>query len=93
VEAESGSRIPRAVAAADIGLSRTDWDASLQVEAFFEPLFEAKDAIEHKGYMTGAQSMLLLKQLSQNHYDDTKGMSVKSFPATCSKKDRERTTR
>jgi hypothetical protein len=40
--------------------------------------------------MTAAQSMILFKQLSENHCDDTQGMNIKSFPATCSKKDRDR---
>jgi hypothetical protein len=34
--------------------------------------------------------MILFKQLSQNHCGDTQGMNIKSFPATCSKKDRDR---
>jgi hypothetical protein len=91
-ESEQGSRVGAAVAAADIGLSCSDWDLSKQIEFFLEPLYLAKEAIEHTGYITGAQSQMMMHNITtENRHGAT--LVIKHFPKTPSLPDRARRER
>ena len=44
-------------------MSADEWDMSLEMEAFLEHPFQIKESIKHKGYMTGAQGLIVLADL------------------------------
>eukprot|EP00967_Tisochrysis_lutea_P016962 scaffold19161_cov31-Tisochrysis_lutea.AAC.2 len=58
-------------------------------EAFLQRAFEVKEACEHKGYITGAQSMMLCHSLRAacHHTND---LEVKKLPPTLGVQDRAR---
>ena len=69
----TGGRGPGlAVPASRLGLTSDQWDASLELEAFLRLPFELKDVLEHKGYLTGTQSMQLMHTLMTKHCSDIK---------------------
>ena len=51
-ESESGSKVGKAVASAEIGLDMVDWDQSQEMEAFMSYPYTIKDTIEHAGICT-----------------------------------------
>jgi hypothetical protein len=89
-ESAEGSKVGQAVAAVDIGLSPTQWDANLEVEAYLHYPYNIKQTIEHKSYCTGAQGMMLLHDLADNFCDPGASLTVKEFPKSLSVTDRER---
>ncbi|KAK3257242.1 hypothetical protein CYMTET_33664 [Cymbomonas tetramitiformis] len=62
---ESGSKVGKAVAAADIGLCASDWEDSIELEAFLQPAFHIKKCVDEKRFMTGGQTLLLMYDLKQ----------------------------
>ena len=72
-------------------LCSEQWDSSLEMEAFLEYPFQIKQSIEHKGYLTGAQSLCLHHDLTQGCKSD-QPLSVKAHPPSASMADRKRKT-
>jgi hypothetical protein len=89
-QSESGSRESRIVSAAQLGLFSSEWEASLHMEAFLRPFFETKEAVEHKPYMTGAQSMMIMQNHIAKDCNLYSGLDILNFPETASVVDRER---
>ena len=56
-ESDQGSKVGKAVAAADIGLTEDQWDKHLELEGFLSYPFDLKETIEHTSYCTGAQGV------------------------------------
>ena len=94
-ESESGgtNKAGRAVAAADIGLTGTEWDEGIEVEAFLARPYQTKEIIEKgkkgAGLITGAQSLMLMHKLHSS-CEASKPLSVKLLPASPSLQDRNR---
>ncbi|KAK3282686.1 hypothetical protein CYMTET_9581 [Cymbomonas tetramitiformis] len=88
---DSGNKLGVAVPAADIGLSATDWDESIELEAFLQPAFHIKETIGKKHFLTGAQTLLLMYDLKQG-CQDTLPLKVLNTPATPTLADRQRTS-
>ena len=87
----AGSKAGKAVAAADIGLSKEDWEASQELAGFLEYPYQIKEIIEKgNGTCTGAQALQLLWDLKENHCNPDAQLSVKVFPPSLSVADRER---
>ena len=89
-ESDQGSKAGKPVPAAELGLSTEDWDLSTQLEAFLEYPYETKEAIEHKGYCTGAQATILLHDVMSTHCDVKQPLRVKPLPSSLKVSDRER---
>lgn len=89
-DSDQGSKVGKAVAAADIGMNDDQWDKNLELEGFLAYPFDIKETIEHKSYCTGAQSMMLLYDLKKNFCDPWATLKVKEFPKSLSVPDRER---
>ena len=68
-ESEQGSKVGKAVAPAELGLSSDDWEANQELEGFLSYPYDLKQTIEHKGYCTGAQALMLLHDLKANFCD------------------------
>ena len=90
-EANPTSRVGKPVAAIQLGLDSAMWDAGMEIEAFLEYPYMVKEAVEHKGYLTGAQSLCLMHDLKQANAA-TQDLSVKIFPPTARLADRTRKT-
>jgi hypothetical protein len=86
-ESNATSRVGTAVPASAIGLSSEQWDESLEIESYLDHPFQIKEAIEHKGYVTGATSLILLHDLKKGNADD-KPLVVKAHPLTAKLEDR-----
>jgi hypothetical protein len=66
-EIEQGSKAGKAASASEIGLTSTDWGENQEFEGgFLRYPYQIKETIEHKGYRTGAQSLMLLHDLMHN---------------------------
>ena len=91
-ESDQGSKVGKAVAAADIGMNPEQWDANLELEAFLSYPYDIKETIEHKPYCTGAQGMMLFHDLKENFCDEWANLKVKEFPKSLAVSDRERVT-
>lgn len=78
-ESEQGSKAGVPVPASALGLSSDQWDDSIQVEAFLKQCFEVKEMLEHKGHLTGAQSMMMLHQLMKDTSAEF-SLTVAKFP-------------
>eukprot|EP00966_Prymnesium_polylepis_P328505 7384309-Prymnesium_polylepis.1 len=89
-ESNPTAKVGKGVPAARLGLSVSGWDQSLEVEAFLDHPYALKEAIEHKPYMTGAQSLICLSDLKKG-CEDQGDLDVKLHPATASVDDRVRT--
>ena len=89
-ESEQGSKVGVPVPASEIGLSSSDWNDSLEMEAFTSYAYDIKETIEHRA-CTVAQAMMLLHDLGTNFCDENASLSVKDFPATLRLEDRVRT--
>lgn len=90
-EGEQGSKAGQLVAASEIGLTSSDWDLSVQVEAFAEELYRIKETIEKRTFVTGAQAMIMLKVMHDKCEDDTDArITVKDLPQTAEFKHRVR---
>lgn len=89
-ESDQGSKTGVPVPASDLGLEFKDWDNSCEALAFLEYPYTIKEAIEHKGYATGAQGLVMLHNLMENHCDKDEPLNVKPLPKTCSLADRDR---
>jgi hypothetical protein len=87
-DAESGSKLGRAVAASEIGLSCEDWSDSVELEAFLGLALDVKERIEHKGWLTAAQSVMLLYDLKESC--SSSSLDVQRLPVSPAFKDRTR---
>ncbi len=65
-ESEEGSKAGKVVSASEIGLTSTDWEENQELEGFLRYPYQTKETIEHRGYCTGAQSLMLLHDLMHN---------------------------
>ena len=92
-ESAGANKVGRAVAAAELGLSATDWDEGIEMEAFLERPFQTKELIEKGkaggGMITGAQSLMLMHNLRASN-EASKPLSVKLLPPSPSLEDRSR---
>ena len=52
--------------------------------------FDVKESIEHKGYCTGAQGLMLLYDLKTNYCDPSARLATKALPPTLKLLDRQR---
>ena len=95
-ESESNNdKAGRAVPAVELGLSPTEWDEGIEMEAFLERSWQTKELIEKgkkgSGMITGAQSLMLMHNLNSS-CDASKPLTVKLLPTSPSLEDRCRTT-
>ena len=86
---DPNSKVGVPVPAQNLGMSGDEWDMSLEMEAFLEHPFQIKESIEHKGYMTGAQGLIVLADLMKGCAND-KPLVVKLHPPTAKLVDRKR---
>ena len=93
-ESSGANRVGRAVAAAELGMSVTEWDEGIEMEAFLERPYQTKELIEKgkkgAGLITGAQSLMLMHSLRAS-CEVSKPLTVKLLPASPSLADRQRT--
>ena len=75
--------------AAQLGMSSSDWDNSLELEAFLEYPFKIKESVEFKSYLTGAQAYILYWDLKKSS-EAQLPLKVKLHPNTPRMVDRER---
>ena len=87
----AGSKRGVAVAASELGLSPSEWDESLELEAFCKYPYEIKEIIEKSATCTGAQSLQLLCDLKLS-CEGRQPMLVQLNPATPSLAERTRQT-
>ena len=85
---ESGNKLGRMVAASDIGLSYEDWSDIVEMEAFLTLALDVKDRIEHLGWLTAAQSVMLLYDLKESCISPS--LDVLCLPVSPAFKDRTR---
>ena len=78
-----------AVSASELGMTSTDWDNSLEIEAVLDYCFHIKEAVEHKGYLTGAQAYILFWDLKEGNKPSVP-LSVRLHPPTAKLQDRAR---
>ena len=52
--------------------------------------YDLKQTIEHKGYCTGAQALMLLHDLKANFCDEDAMLEIKALPPMLKMADRER---
>ena len=97
-DSEQGSKVGRAVAASEMGLTADDWEKTIELEAFVDQPFMIKETIEHgskaglvSGPVTGAQSLMMHADLMAANESDAP-LTVSLCPPTASLKDRERIT-
>ena len=88
---EGASKVGRAVAAVDIGLSEKDWELSMQVEAFLGEAAEKVAAIEHRCCHYGT-AMVLIADLYKKGCAAQAPLEVQLLPATAAVADRVRPT-
>ena len=82
-------QVGKAVSAMQLGMTADDWEVSLEVEAFLNYPFVIKDTIEHKGYLTGAQALILLNDLKDGCHRSVP-LTVRLHPESATLKDRTR---
>ena len=82
-------QVGRVVSSAQLGMSNSDWDTSLELEAFLEYPFKIKETVEYKSYLTGAQAYILFWDLKEG-CDDSQPLSIKLHPPTPRMLDRDR---
>ena len=80
---------PTAVPSTALGLTFTQWDISLELEAVLEYCFKIKEAVEFKSYLTGAQAYILFWDLKKGNHRSVPLM-VKPHPPTAKGGDRKR---
>ena len=95
-ESEQGSKVGKAVAASEMGLSSDDWEKTMELEAFVDQPFAIKEVIEHgskaglvAGPVTGAQSLMMMADLIKTCEPEAP-LAVSLCPPTAALKDRER---
>ena len=88
---EGASKVGRAVAAADIGLTDKDWELSIQVEALLGDVAVKVAAIEHRFCHYGT-AMVLVADLYLNGCAAQAPLEVQLLPATAAVADRVRPT-
>ena len=90
----NGNPAGTAVPASDLGLTSTEWDEGIEMEAFLERSWQTKELIEKgkkgSGLITGAQSLMLMHSLKSS-CEPGKPLSVKLLPSSPSLVDRDRT--
>ena len=82
-------QVGRAVASTQLGMSSSAWDTSTEIEAHLEYCYKIKEAIEHKGYLSGAQAYILFWDLKESCGPNIP-LVVKQHPETAKLADRER---
>jgi hypothetical protein len=70
-ESDQGSKVGKAVAATELGLSSEDWEESQEMEGFLSYPYDIKETIEKRPITTGAQSMALFYDLKENFCNPT----------------------
>ena len=88
-DSNPAAKVGKGVPASRLGLNATGWDQSLEVEAFLDHPYALKEAMEHKLYMTGAQSLICLSDLMKG-CEEKGDLDLKLHPATASVADRVR---
>lgn len=89
-ESDEGSKAGRAVPASEIGLTPDDWECNQEMESFLSYPYDIKQCIEHCGFCTGAQAMMLLFDLKQNYCNHRAMLEVKALPPSLKLTDRAR---
>jgi hypothetical protein len=89
-ESDQGSKAGKAVAATEIGLQSNDWEENQELEGFLRYPYQIKETIEHKGYCTGAQSLMLLYDVKSNFSHPDAQLETLTLPPTLKMEDRER---
>ena len=90
-ESNTANRIGNVVSAAELGLTADDWDNSIELEAVLQQPYVIKESLDTKGFITGAQSLLLMHDLMECNSDDDRALQVLCLPASASLADRSRT--
>ena len=80
-EGDGASKMGTPVAAAELGLSATEWEQSQEVEGFLAYPFQIKETIELRPYCTGAQGLALMYDLKQNFCNPNRYLEVRHLPA------------
>eukprot|EP00966_Prymnesium_polylepis_P063004 1462362-Prymnesium_polylepis.1 len=86
-ESNQGSKAGRAVAATEIGLSS---DSNQDLEGFLSYRYDIKETIEHKGFCTGAQSLMLLYDIKETFCNPSTMLETKELPTSLKMADRSR---
>ena len=90
-ESDQGSKAGTAVPATELGLGSDDWEANQELEGFLRYPYQIKETIEHKGYCTGGQALMLLYDVKDNFCHPAAKLETLVLPATLKMVDRERT--
>lgn len=88
-EDEQSSRAGRSVPTHELGLTSEQWVDSLHAEAYLKICFDVKETLEHKGYLTGAQSMMVVHKLMKD-CSSAFSLSTLKFPGKCDVQSRDR---
>ena len=91
-ESDQGSKVGKAVAATELGLSPDDWEQSQELEGFLSYPHDIKETIEKRGHCTAAQGIALMYDLKENFCHPDANLSIKELPSTLTLADRERPT-
>jgi histidyl-tRNA synthetase len=89
-EREEGSKTGKAVSASEICLTLTGWEENQELAGFLRYLYQIKETINHKGYCTDAQSLMLLHDLMHNFCHPEAKLETLALPSTFKMEDRER---
>jgi hypothetical protein len=73
-------------------LQSNDWEDTQELEAFLSYAYEIKQTIEHRGYCTGAQGLMLLHDLKEGFCEKQASLEVLELPATLTMTARGRAT-
>ena len=87
---DEGSKLGKSVPATGLGLTSDQWDESLELEAFLEHPYLIKEAIEHVGYMTGAQALCSIDNLRGCCANAGGPLRIKAHPPSAKLLDRTR---
>lgn len=77
---ESGSKVGKAVPTSALGVTAEQWEDSLHLESFLKKCYDVKESMEHKGYLTGAQSMMVIHTLMKEAAAGS--LSILKFPVS-----------
>lgn len=89
-ESDQGSKAGRAVPATEIGLSSTDWEENQELEGFLHYPYQIKETLEHKGYCTGAQGLMLLYDVKDHFCHPDAKLEILGLPPSLKMEDRTR---
>jgi hypothetical protein len=89
-ESDQGSKAGNAVPATEIGLLPSDWEENQELEGFLSYPYQIKETLEHAGYCTGAQGLMLLYDLKENSCHPEANLETLALPTTLKMEDRVR---